>query len=73
MCGFQKSRIHVLSFGKTFWIISYFATIIKILLVQKNVYSLIISKFPGVVGVGITLKGSLGRSDIAKVSDLHPV
>ena len=25
------------------------------------------------VGVGITLKGSLGRSDTAKVSDLHPV
>ena len=37
MFGFQKSRIHVPSFGKLFLIISYFATIIKILLVQKNV------------------------------------
>ena len=36
-------------------------------------YSLIISKFPGVVGVGVTVKGSLCRSDNAKVSDLHPV
>ena len=36
-------------------------------------YSLIISKFPGMVRVGITLKGSLGRGDTAKVSDLHPV
>ena len=34
-------------------------------------YSLIISKFPGVVGV--TLKGSLGRGDTAKAVDLHPV
>ena len=36
-------------------------------------YSLIISKFPGVVGVGVTLKGSLCKSDTAKASDLHPV
>ena len=38
-------------------------------------YSLIISKFPGVVGVGVgvTVKGSLCRSDNANVSDLHPV
>ena len=36
-------------------------------------YSLIISKFPGVVRVGVTVKGSLGRGDTAKVSDLHPV
>ena len=34
-------------------------------------YSLIISKFPGVVGGKV--KGSLGRGDTAKVSDLHPV
>ena len=38
--------------------------------------TLVISKFPemvGGLGVGITLKGSLGRGDTAKVSDLHPV
>ena len=31
------------------------------------------SKFPGVVGMGVTVKGSLCRSDTAKASDLHPV
>ena len=36
-------------------------------------YSLIISKLRGVVGVGVTVKGSLGRGDTAKASDLHPV
>ena len=40
----------------------------------RKVYRLIISKsFPGVVGVGVTVKGSLGRGDTAKTSDLHPV
>ena len=38
-------------------------------------FSLTVLKFPGVAGMGAggRLKGSLGRGDTAKVSDLHPV